>query len=143
MEKNIDILLVEDSETDAELTLEALQRGKLENAVHHVRDGEEAMRYLRGEAEYSEASLPGLILLDLNMPKLDGREVLRRVREDERLKEIPIVIFTTADDDRDVLESEGLVANSYMVKPVDLNSFLSAIKQIDNFWVRLVAIPPN
>ncbi|MFK7766519.1 MAG: response regulator [Mariniblastus sp.] len=142
-EKTIDILLVEDSETDAELTLEALAHGKLQNTVHHVKDGEEAMQYLRREGEYSDMVRPDLILLDLNMPKVDGREVLKRVREDETLKLIPIVVLTTSSHDADVLESYGLDANGYIVKPVDLLNFFDVIKSINNFWLRVVSMPPK
>ncbi len=142
-EKTIDILLVEDSETDAELTLEALKQGKLQNTVHHVKDGVEALKYLRGEGEYSEMLRPDLILLDLNMPKLDGREVLRRIRDDKELNVIPVVVLTTSSSDKDILESYGLSANSYIVKPVDLQSFFEVIKEINNFWLRVVALPPK
>ena len=142
-EKIIDILLVEDSETDAELTLEALKQGKLQNTVHHVRDGEEAMRYLRKEGEFANALRPDLILLDLNMPRLDGREVLKRIRADEVLNVIPVVVLTTSNQDKDILESYGLHANSYIVKPVELKSFFDVVKEINNFWVRVVALPPK
>jgi len=142
-EKTIDILLVEDSETDAELTLEALKQGKLQNSVHHVKDGEEALRYLRNEGEFENAPRPDLILLDLNMPRIDGREVLRQVRADEQLKVIPVVVLTTSSHDKDILETYGLAANSYIVKPVDLRSFFDVVKEINNFWVRVVALPPR
>jgi CheY-like chemotaxis protein len=142
-EKVIDILLVEDSETDAELTLQALKQGKLENTVHHVKDGVEAMKFLRKEDEYANEARPDLVLLDLNMPKLDGREVLRQIREDDSLKVIPVVVLTTSSQDQDILETYGLTANSYIVKPVDLNSFFDVVKQISNFWVRVVALPPK
>jgi len=141
--KIIDILLVEDSETDAELTLEALSQGKLSNKVSHVRDGEEALQYLRREAGFEDVTRPDLILLDLNMPKVDGREVLRQVRADEDLKVIPIVVLTTSSHDRDILASYGLAANSYIVKPVDLNSFFQVVKEINNFWLQVVALPPK
>ena len=142
-EKTIDILLVEDSETDAELTLEALKQGKLQNTVHHVKDGEEALSYLRLEGEYKNATRPDLVLLDLNMPKVDGREVLRQIRADDDLKVIPVVILTTSSQDKDILESYGLAANSYIVKPVNLASFFEVVKEINNFWVRVVALPPK
>jgi CheY-like chemotaxis protein len=142
-EKVIDILLVEDSETDAELTLQALKQGKLENTVHHVKDGVEALKFLRKEDEYANEQRPDLVLLDLNMPKLDGREVLRQIREDESLKVIPVVVLTTSSQDQDILETYGLTANSYIVKPVDLNSFFEVVRQISNFWVRVVALPPK
>lgn len=142
-EKVIDILLVEDSETDAELTLQALKQGKLENTVHHVKDGVEALKFLRKEGEYSDANRPDLVLLDLNMPRLDGREVLKQMRDDESLKVIPVVVLTTSSQDKDILETYGLTANSYIVKPVDLNSFFEVVRQISNFWVRVVALPPK
>ena len=143
LEKTIDILLVEDSETDAELTLEALKQGKLQNTVNRVKDGEEALQYLRREGKFADALRPDLILLDLNMPRVDGREVLRQVRADEALKVIPVVVLTTSSHDKDILESYGLTANSYIVKPVDLNSFFDVVKEISNFWVRVVALPPK
>jgi CheY-like chemotaxis protein len=143
IEKVIDILLVEDSETDAELTLEALKQGKLRNTVSHVKDGEEALRYLRKEDEFKDAPRPDLILLDLNMPRVDGREVLRQVRQDESLQVIPVVVLTTSSHDKDILETYGLFANSYIVKPVDLSSFFEVIKEINNFWVKVVALPPK
>lgn len=142
-EKVIDILLVEDSETDAELTLQALRQGKLQNTVHHVKDGVEAMQYLRNEGSFADALRPDLILLDLNMPKLDGREVLKQIREDEALRVIPVVVLTTSSHDKDILETYGLTANSYIVKPVDLNSFFEVVKAISNFWVKVVALPPK
>ena len=143
IEKVIDILLVEDSETDAELTLEALKQGKLRNTVSLVKDGEEALRYLRKEDEFKDAPRPDLILLDLNMPRVDGREVLRQVRQDESLQVIPVVVLTTSSHDKDILETYGLFANSYIVKPVDLSSFFEVIKEINNFWVKVVALPPK
>ena len=142
-DKVIDILLVEDSETDAELTLQALKQGKLENTVHHVKDGVEAMQFLRKEGDFAGASRPDLILLDLNMPRLDGREVLKQIREDESLKVIPVVVLTTSSHHKDILETYGLTANSYIVKPVDLNSFFEVVRAINNFWVRVVALPPK
>ena len=142
-EKVIDILLVEDSETDAELTLQALKQGKLRNTVHHVQDGVEAMKFLRKEGEYANEARPDLVLLDLNMPKLDGREVLKQIRQDDSLKVIPVVILTTSNQDQDILQTYGLAANSYIVKPVDLNSFFEVVRQISNFWVKVVALPPK
>ena len=142
-EKTIVILLVEDSETDAELTLEALKQGKLQNTVNYVKDGEEALRYLRKEGEFVDALRPDLILLDLNMPRVDGREVLRQIRDDENLNVIPVVVLTTSSHDKDILETYGLAANSYIVKPVNLKSFFEVVKEIKNFWVRVVALPPK
>ena len=142
-QKTIDILLVEDSETDAELAIEALRQGKLQNTVNHVKDGEQALQYLRNEGAYADAPRPDLILLDLNMPKVDGREVLRQIRADEDLKVIPVVVLTTSSHDRDIHESYGLAANSYIVKPVNLSSFFEIVREINNFWVQVVSLPPK
>ena len=101
------------------------------------------MRFLERKGEYADAVRPDIILLDLNMPKLDGREVLRRIRANEDLKVIPVVVLTTSSHDQDILESYGLAANSYIVKPVDLNRFFDVVKQIENFWVQVVALPPK
>lgn len=141
--KAIDILLVEDSETDAELTLRALARGKLNNAVVHVKDGKQAMQYLLREGEYADAVRPDLVLLDLNMPILDGREVLKRMKDDDQLRVIPVVVLTTSENEKDILESYGLAANSYIVKPVDLNAFFQVVQDIQDFWVQVVALPPK
>ncbi|APZ92229.1 response regulator [Fuerstiella marisgermanici] len=141
-EKVIEILLVEDSVTDAELTLEALKEGRLQNNVHHVSDGEKAMAYLRREGDYRDASRPDLILLDLNMPRMDGRDVLKEMRNDENLKVIPVVVLTTSNYDKDILQSYGLAANNYIVKPVDLTQFFHVIQQVSHFWVKIVALPP-
>ncbi|MCL4106804.1 UNVERIFIED_CONTAM: hypothetical protein GTU68_046198 [Idotea baltica] len=142
-ERLVEILLVEDSKTDAELTLEALDQGKLFNKVFHVKDGEEAMAYLRQEGAYANSNRPDLVLLDLNMPKMDGRDVLREMRGDEQLKVIPVVVLTTSNQDKDILESYGLAANNYIVKPVDLTKFFGVIQEVSNFWLRIVALPPK
>lgn len=141
--KVIDILLVEDSETDAELTFEALKQGKLGNTIHHVKDGEQAMKFLLREEGYETAARPDLILLDLNMPKMDGREVLRQIRATESLKVIPVVVLTTSSHDKDIIETYGLAANSYIVKPVDLNQFFEVVQQVENFFVQVVSLPPK
>jgi CheY-like chemotaxis protein len=143
MGRAINILLVEDSETDAELALAALNRGKLKNTVHHVSSGEEALRYLNRECEHAGAKRPDLILLDLNMPGIDGREVLKQVRNSEDLSIIPIVVLTTSAHDKDILASYGLNANNYVVKPVDLNSFFEVIQSVESFWVQIVTLPPQ
>ena len=143
IEKPIDILLVEDSATDAELALEAFRRGNIRNNVHHVCDGEQALMFLRREEGYTDAPRPDLILLDLNMPKVDGREVLRQIRTDDSLKVIPVVVLTTSTHDRDILESYGFAANSYIVKPVDLDNFFEVVWQINNFWLQVVTLPPT
>lgn len=141
--KPIHILLIEDSETDAELTMEALVQGKIRNTVDRVRDGEEALKYLRKEEPYPDAPRPDLILLDLNMPRMDGREFLKIVDDDESLRVIPIVVLTTSTHDVDVMESYGLAANNYIVKPVDLNQFFTVIQDVQNFWVQVVTLPPR
>lgn len=141
--KAIDILLVEDSESDAELTLEALKSGKLKNVVHHVKDGAEALRYLFRQDEYVQAQRPDLILLDLNMPGVDGREVLKQIQQHEDLSLIPVVVMSTSSQDKDILESYGYKANSYVVKPIDLNEFFGVVQTIESFWVQIVALPPR
>lgn len=142
-ERAIDILLVEDSQTDAELTLEALRQGKVRNNVVHVSDGEQALACLRCQSPYEDAVRPDLILLDLNMPRLDGRDLLKIIRADESLKVIPVVVLTTSNHDSDVLESYGLAANNYIVKPVDLTKFFSVIQNVQEFWVKVVKLPPK
>ncbi|MCC9656259.1 response regulator [Rhodopirellula halodulae] len=139
--KPIDILLAEDSETDAELTIDALQQGKIRNNIHHVWDGEEVMQFLRKQGKYEGAVRPDLILLDLNMPKLDGRSVLKEIRSDVALKAIPVVVLTTSSQERDIHESYGLAANNYIVKPVDLTQFFSVIQSVQDFWVNVVKLP--
>lgn len=139
----IDILLAEDSETDAELTIDALQNGKIRNNIHHVWDGEEVMQFLRKQGKYEDAVRPDLILLDLNMPKLDGRAVLKEIRSDDALKAIPVVVLTTSSQERDIHESYGLAANNYIVKPVDLVQFFSVIQSVQEFWVNVVKLPPK
>jgi two-component system, chemotaxis family, response regulator Rcp1 len=139
--RTVEILLVEDSPTDAELAIRALKQGKLDNNVHHVEDGMEAMSFLRNDGEFSDAPRPDLILLDLNMPRMDGRQVLKAIREDEGLKAIPVVVLTTSDEESDVLTAYGLFSNAYIVKPVDLEKFFAVVRDIDAFWFRIVRLP--
>ncbi|CAD78982.1 MAG TPA: response regulator [Rhodopirellula baltica] len=139
--KPIDILLAEDSETDAELTMDALQQGKIRNNIYHVWDGEEVLQFLRKEGEYKDAVRPDLILLDLNMPRMDGRTVLKELRSDDRIKAIPVVVLTTSSQERDIHESYGLAANNYIVKPVDLVQFFEVIQSVQEFWVNVVKLP--
>lgn len=139
--RSIEILLVEDSPTDADLAMRALQQGKLDNNVHHVQDGIEAMEFLRREGDYANAPQPDLVLLDLNMPRMDGREVLKAVRADNALKMIPVVVLTTSDEEPDVLAAYGLCSNAYIVKPVDVEQFFAIVKEIDQFWFRVVRLP--
>lgn len=137
----IEILLVEDSPTDADLTMQALRKGRLENHVSHVKDGVEAMAFLRRENQYHDAPQPDVILLDLNMPRKDGREVLREIRSAPELKHLIVVVLTTSSQESDVLESYGMHANAYIVKPVDLIKFFDVVKDIDHFWFRVVTLP--
>lgn len=137
----IEILLVEDSPSDALLTQEALRQGKVENRLHHVVDGIEALEYLRGEGDFRDVPRPDLILLDLNMPRMSGPEVLREIRSDEALHTIPIVVLTTSDDQRDVIRAYELCANCFLTKPVDMSQFITAMQALDKFWLTWVALP--
>jgi chemotaxis family two-component system response regulator Rcp1 len=137
----IRILLVEDSPSDVAMTKAALRDGRIANDLSVVGDGEAAMAYLHHEGEYSQAVRPDLVLLDLNLPKKDGREVLAEVKEDLDLKAIPIIVLTTSAAESDILRSYELHANSYVTKPVGLDAFLESIRGIENFWLTLVRLP--
>lgn len=139
----IEILLAEDNPGDARLAMEALADAKVSNVLHHVRDGVEAMAYLRKEGKYAEMSRPDLILLDLNMPRKDGREVLAEVKADPHLRRIPVVILTVSKAEQDILKSYDLHANCYITKPVGLDEFLTVVKSIEDFWFTIVKLPPN
>lgn len=139
--KPIEILLVEDNPGDADLAKEALEGSKLRNNLSHVLDGEEAVAFLRKEGEYANAPRPDLILLDLNLPKKDGREVLADIKKDDNLKRIPVVILTTSRAEEDVLKTYNLHANCYITKPIDLNQFLKVVKSIEDFWLSIVVLP--
>ena len=143
VEKAIDILLVEDNPGDARLAQEALKDCKIRNSVRLARDGVEAMAYLRGEGEFDGAPLPDLILLDLNLPRMDGREVLAQIKDDPVLKRIPVVILTTSRAEEDVLRSYNLHANCYIAKPIDLQQFLTVVRSIEDFWLTVVKLPPR
>ncbi|MBI5461874.1 MAG: response regulator [Gammaproteobacteria bacterium] len=146
VEKNyrpIEILLVEDNPGDVRLTQEALKEGKVRNRLQVVGDGVEAMEYLRREGQYADAVRPDLVLLDLNLPRKDGREVLAEIKQDALLKVIPVVVLTTSSAEEDVLRSYNLHANCYIVKPVDLDQFIRAVKFIDDFWLTVVKLPSN
>lgn len=138
----IEILLVEDSPTDALLTKKAFECARLINQLHIVEDGVEAMKFLRREAPYAEALRPDLILLDLNLPKKDGREVLAEIKSDESLKVIPVVVLTTSRAEEDILKSYKLHANCYITKPVNFDSFTEAIATLEKFWFAVVTLPP-
>ena len=137
----IQILLVEDNPGDVRLTIEALKEGKVRNELRVVSDGAEALGFLRREGGYADATRPDLILLDLNLPKKDGREVLEEIKADERLKRIPVVILTSSRAEQDVLRSYDLSANCYITKPVDLDQFISVVKSIEDFWLTVVTLP--
>lgn len=137
----IEILLVEDSPSDADLTEEALSDGKVLNNLHWVEDGVEALAFLRRQGKHTNAPRPDLILLDLNLPKKDGREVLAEIKADPNLKRIPAIILTTSAAERDILRTYELNANCYVTKPIDLDQFISAVKLIEQFWLALVKLP--
>lgn len=140
----VPVLLVEDDPDDVEITRRAFAKGKIANPLHVVRDGEEAMEFLKHTGRYKQADCaprPGLILLDLNLPRLDGRQVLRLVKEDTELRRIPIVVLTTSDEEADVLECYDSGANSYMTKPVDFKKFIEAVVTIGKYWLYFAEIP--
>jgi len=137
----IEILLVEDNPGDARLTLEAMREAKVRNRIHVVEDGVEAMEFLRRQGRFGDAPRPDLILLDLNLPRKDGREVLAEVKADPELKRIPVVVLTTSRAEEDVLRAYNLHANCYVTKPVDLEQFMKIVGQIDEFWVKVVTLP--
>ena len=139
--KPIDILLVEDNPGDAELAREALADSKLANRLETVEDGEEAMEYLLQQGKYKNAVRPDLILLDLNLPKKDGREVLAEIKTHEELKRIPVVVLTTSKDEEDVLKAYNLHANCYITKPIDFTQFIKVVKSIEDFWLSIVVLP--
>ncbi len=140
---SIEILLVEDNPGDVILTREALREGKIANNLHVVEDGEQAMAFLRREGTYEDAPRPDVVLLDLNLPRKDGREVLADVKSDLHLKHIPVVILTTSRNEEDVMKTYGLHANCYLVKPVEYAPFLEVIRSFESFWLKVVRLPPN
>src|SRR6202161_2841765 len=139
----IDVLLVEDSPGDVRLTREAFKDAKVHINLHVASDGAEAMDFLNREGKHSNVPRPDLILLDLNLPKKDGREVLEEIKQSPGLKSIPVVILTTSASDADILRSYRLHANCYITKPVDLRGFLTVVKSIDSFWLSVVKLPRN
>jgi len=141
--KPIEILLVEDNPGDVDLAKAALEDGKFRNALHTVGDGEEAMLFLRRKGKYTEAPRPDLVLLDLNLPKKDGREVLAEIKSDEDLKRIPVVILTISNDEEDILRTYNLHANCFITKPIDLSQFVKVVKAIEDFWLTIVKLPPS
>jgi two-component system response regulator len=137
----IEILLVEDNPGDVRLTLEAFKDCKVSNNLNTVEDGEAAIAFLRRKGEYADAPRPDLVLLDLNLPKKDGREVLKEIKADKSLKRIPVVILTTSQTEEDILKAYGLNANCYICKPIDLDQFTKIIRSIEEFWLTIVKLP--
>ncbi len=139
----IEILLVEDSAGDVRLTKEVLDEASVHNTLQVVQDGVEAMAFLRREGVYADAPAPDLILLDLNLPRKTGHEVLAEIKQDPALKRIPVVVLTTSVAERDILEAYGLHANCYITKPIDLDRFIHVVKSIEDFWLTIVKLPPH
>ena len=141
--KPIEILLVEDNPGDVRLTQEALKENRVSNNLHVTSDGEQALAFLHQENSYAHVPRPDLILLDLNLPKKDGREVLGEIKSDETLRQIPVVVLTTSQAEEDISRAYELHANCYVTKPVDLEKFISVVRSIEDFWVTVVKLPPN
>ena len=139
--KPIEILLVEDNEGDIILTKEVFKLSKIINHITVVEDGEQAIEFLKKQGRYSNAVTPDIILLDINLPKKDGKEVLKEIKQDKKLKIIPVVVLTSSKSEKDIMKSYGLHANSYIVKPVDLEKFFEVAKAIENFWFSVVVLP--
>jgi chemotaxis family two-component system response regulator Rcp1 len=139
----IDILLVEDNPGDVRLTLESLNEAKVRNNLHVARDGVEALEFLRRQGPFADAVRPDLILLDLNLPRMDGREVLAEVKSDPDLMSIPVVVLTTSSAEQDILHSYQLQANCYITKPVDLEQFIKVVRSIEDFWLTVVTLPTS
>jgi CheY-like chemotaxis protein len=137
----VDVLLVEDDDGDVLMTREAFEHHKIRNKLHVVQDGEEALQFLHREGPYADAPRPGLILLDLNLPRRDGREVLAELKADPELRVIPVVVLTTSEAEEDIVRSYSLHANAYVSKPVDFDRFIDVIRQIDDFFVTVVKLP--
>ncbi len=135
------ILLVEDNEGDARLAIEALNDGKINNDIHHVKDGVEAMQFLNKEGDFKDVPRPDMILLDLNMPRMDGREVLEEIRKQPELTSIPVIVLTTSQSDIDIGKSYNLNANCFISKPVDFDQFVNVVRSIEHFWFSIVSLP--
>ena len=141
--KAIEILLIEDNPGDVDLAREALETGKVRNTLHVVNDGEAAMAFLRREGTYAGVPRPDLVLLDLNLPKKDGREVLAEIKADPELMRIPVVVLTTSRAEVDILKTYNLHANCFITKPIDLHQFIKVVHAIEDFWFTIVKLPPN
>lgn len=137
----VEILLVEDNPGDIRLIVEVLKEGKVRNSLHVVEDGEQALAYLRRQGAYEQSVRPDVILLDLNLPKIDGHGVLEVIKEDDSLKHIPVIVLTTSEADQDILKAYNLHANCYIRKPVNLDDFLTVVRSIENFWLSIVKLP--
>jgi CheY-like chemotaxis protein len=140
---SIDILIVEDNPGDARLIKEVLNDNKVYNSLYIVNDGVEAMNFLHNQGEYQNTPRPDIIILDLNLPKRDGREVLAEIKADEELRHIPVVIMTISQAEEDILKTYKLHANCYITKPIDLNEFIKVVKSIEDFWFSIVKLPPK
>lgn len=141
--KEIHILLVEDNEGDIVLTQEALDEGKIKNTISVVRDGWEAIQYLEKNEGYEDAKEPDLVLLDINLPKMNGHKVLKHIKNSDDLKHIPVIILTTSSDEVDIIKSYQNHSNCYITKPVDINDFIEVISTIEDFWISIVQLPPK
>jgi len=139
----VDILLVEDNPGDVRLTKEALRDAKVLNEIYVAKDGVEAMEFLNKKGKFAKAPTPDMILLDLNLPRKDGREVLAEVKKDTKLKHIPVIVLTTSKADEDIIRSYNLHANAYITKPVDLNRLVEIIHALEEFWFTIVKLPPK
>ncbi|HEX3607672.1 MAG TPA: response regulator [Candidatus Dormibacteraeota bacterium] len=141
--RDVNILLVEDNPGDVRLTLEALREGRITNQLHVARNGEEAMDFVRRQGEHADAPRPDLILLDLNLPRKDGREVLEELKNDPDLHRIPVIVLTTSSAEQDILRSYDLHANCFISKPIGYDDFITVVRSLENFWLRVVCLPPG
>ena len=141
MSRAAEILLVEDNDNDVELTRIGFKKSKLVVNLHHAKDGEECMAFIRKEGKFANAPTPDIILLDLNMPRMDGREVLAAISKDENLRHLPVVILTTSREEQEILKMYQLRCSSYIVKPVDLDQFIRAIQSFSDYWLTVVVLP--
>lgn len=141
--ETIHILLVEDNDGDILLTTEALEDGKIVNKISVVRDGKEAIDFVNREGKYEEAGTPDLILLDVNLPKKNGYEVLQHIKSSEDLKQIPVIMLTTSSSEKDIMQSYKNYANCFITKPVEVNEFMNAVAKIEDFWINIVKLPKN
>lgn len=142
-DKMIEILMVEDNPADVRLTKEAFRDAKVLNSMSVASDGEEAMEFLRRRGRHKDAPRPDIILLDLNLPKKDGRAVLEEIKEDPDLRRIPVVVLTTSEDEKDILRAYDLHVNAYITKPVDLDQFIKIVESVEDFWLSVVKLPPK